>query len=144
MKILVVEDQDEQVEIAKKKLSALGYKVAVARTLSDARRLMNAMNFDGVITDLHFPESSEPYNIKETADKPNGLAVVADAINRNIPVGVCSDIDHHFCTYVKEVLGLLATHQCYTHRYIPFTEDHKDWSRIGQELMELIRVNQDK
>lgn len=138
MIILIVEDLDEQVEMAKRELTALGFKVAVARTLKDAKRLIENLKsvLKGIITDVHFPESN--FMHEKTADKPNGLAVVAFAVLRGIPVAVCSDVDHHFCAYVRDVIDVLAMHPRYAPHRIPFAMDHKDWRQAGEELMNII------
>jgi CheY-like chemotaxis protein len=140
MTILVVEDLDVQIETAKKELADLGFKIAIARTLVDAMRLMKSLGIalKGIITDLHFPESDEPIRIERTSDKPNGLAIVAKAVVNNIPVAVCSDVDHHFCSYAKNVIDVLADHRNYTHGNIPFVMDRKDWKKAGEELKKLI------
>jgi CheY-like chemotaxis protein len=138
--ILIVEDAPEQIEIAKKALCLLGFnKIAVAKTLADAKRLIETLKpcLNGIITDLHFPEAEGAFN--ETADKPNGLAIVAEAVKQNIPVAVCSDINHHFCAYAKDVVNVLASHQSYCYQLIYFGLDNKDWHAAGLGLKGIIK-----
>lgn len=140
MIILVIEDMMEQIKIAKCELSALGFKVAVAQTLRDAFRLMETLKADlkGIITDLHFPESDEEYFIENTSSNPNGLAVIAAAVLINKPIAVCSNVDHHYCAYIKTVIETFSSHQCYTHGQIPFIKDNKNWREAGEALKKLI------
>ncbi|PIZ99572.1 MAG: hypothetical protein COX77_01120 [Candidatus Komeilibacteria bacterium CG_4_10_14_0_2_um_filter_37_10] len=141
MLILVVENELAQIEIAKRELNGLGFRVAIARTLADAHRLMMVLQsaLKGIITDLHFPETNEDLMVDKTSDQPNGLAVIAEAVVHNIPVAVCSDINHHFCAYAKNVIAMMATHQNYSPHIIPFKMDKKNWHQAGEELKNLIQ-----
>jgi len=140
MVVLIIEDVQAQIELAKRDLAMLGFKIAVAKTLEDAQRLIENLGaaLKGIITDLHFPESSELHDVEKTSEKPNGLAIIADAVVKNIPVAVCSDINHHFCGYAKGVIDVLSTHQSYSYKKIPFIMDKKDWSEAGRNLLSLI------
>jgi CheY-like chemotaxis protein len=123
--ILLVEDTAAERERAKQAIMGRGYKAAVATNLQDAHRIMDQLQgkIVGIVTDLHFPERAD----RPDATKPCGLAVVAEATRRNIPVAVCSDIDHHHADYAKVVVETLA--MCHPAKFIPFVMDSKDWDR---------------
>jgi len=139
--ILIVEDLPEEQEKAKKALTEAGFKTAVAATLDDYLRIWKNLSnkVSGIITDIHFPEQ-----IRETAihpsladpSKPCGVAVVAEAVGKGVPVVVCSDINHHFADYLRTTIRSLK--ECHPLKEIPFIMDSKDWNRAVQKLQELI------
>lgn len=130
--LLLVEDDAAERESAKKAITDKGYKAAVASNLQDALRIMEQMQgkLAGIVTDLHFPERPD----RPDATKPCGLAVVADAVQRGIPVAICSNIDHHFADYVKIVVEVLA--KSHPKGTIPFEMDSKNWSHAVNSLCE--------
>lgn len=133
MIILLVEDKPEELEKAKEIFFSQGFKVAVATTLKGAFRLIETLKgrLKAVVTDLHYPESDEVPG----ADKPNGLALMCYCIRANIPVVICSDINHHWCAYTKDVIETLGY---YSGKQVPFIMDKKDWKRAGEELLKII------
>ncbi len=138
MIILIVEDLPEEQQRAKEAALANGFKPAVTSTLDDALRIWKSLEgkLVGIITDLHFPERTSDNPAWANPNKPCGLAVIARATQKALPVVVCSNIDHHFAEYVKEVIEVLETYHP-THR-IPFVMDRKDWERATEELKKLI------
>lgn len=93
----------------------------------------------GVITDLMFPKGlvgdkgAEVYQAKQ---EPNGLEVVTDCIDSQLPVVVCSDTDHHEVGYLRSVFPVLArAHVC---GEIPVILDKKDWDGAVAHLMRLL------
>lgn len=56
MKILLVEDNLEQITIAVKLLEENGHQFLVAQNLEEATFAIKTGTFDGVLTDLHLPE----------------------------------------------------------------------------------------
>jgi CheY-like chemotaxis protein len=136
--VLLVEDEANEQARAKEALSALGYRVAVAGTYSDAVRLLEQLRnvLVGVVTDLHIPESSTGSEAAQDASAPRALGVVASAALTGVPAVVCSDVDHHFADYLKVVVQALErAHPLGT---IPFIMDRKDWERAARELERLI------
>ena len=91
---------------AKEAGKAAGFRCVVAGTLQDAVRLLDSLGteVEVIVTDLHFPQ-------KDGGDpnKPSGLAVVAEAVKRKIPVSVCTDADHHDAKYVEVVVATLSS-----------------------------------
>jgi CheY-like chemotaxis protein len=124
--ILVVEDTLEEIERAKAALGSEETMVVVASNLQDALRIVQTLGskLSGVVTDLHIPESVK----KTDASKPQGLAVVTEALKAGLPVAVCSDIDHHDADYLKRVIAHLGN--------VPFVMDRKDWMKARNLLGE--------
>lgn len=127
--ILLIEDKSEEMEKAKMILTEEGFRFVSADNLDDAMRIWSRLadRISGVLTDLHFPETTGQ---KEGAC---GFAVVTRAVRLGIPVSICTDVNHHFCGYIKyfvEDMGKL------TGRKIPYTMDSKDWRQAVQKLVE--------
>lgn len=135
--ILIVEDQPEQILIAKEVTIGRGLTPLVATNLTDAIRLLEKTKhlLLGVITDLHFPLRPDT-NLSKN-EQPNGLGVVALCIQNNIKVAVCSDIDHHQSDYVKILIKVLETNQNCSGNKIPFAEDSKNWNYAIKELISI-------
>jgi CheY-like chemotaxis protein len=145
MIVLLVEDQEQEIKRVKEALRKFGFKIAIAKTLYDAMRLLNQLGnkLSGIITDLHFPQGTEPgrwdkipYEFLDNT-KPCGFAIVAEATKRGIPVVICSDIDHHFAYYAKYFVGALEV--LHPYKRIPFIMDRKDWEGCAQELQRLLK-----
>lgn len=124
--ILVVEDTPEEVASAKEVLTSDEVQVVIATTLHDALRMTKVFGqkLSGIITDLHIPESEA----KADASKPQGLAVVVEAIKAEIPTVICSDVNHHDADYLKIVTG---------HFSVPFIMDRKDWVGAFKQLSDI-------
>lgn len=131
--LLLVEDDREERENAKKIISDKGHRAAVASNLQDAQRILKQMHgkLGGILTDLHFPERTD-----QDATKPCGLAVVAEAVRLGIPVAICSNVDHHHADYLKVVVSVLA--EAHPAKSIPFGMDSKDWAGAVDALCGLI------
>jgi hypothetical protein len=129
--VLIIEDLSEEQARAKEVMVANGFRPAVTKNLADANRLWDKLSgkIAGVITDLHFPESEGLE--KQTVGHPCGLAVVTRALLEQIPVSICSDIDHHFCKYLEEAVKNLEK---LTGQEVSFTMDSKDWSLALKNL----------
>ena len=129
-KILVIEDTKSEIETCCMILREAGIQYVVASSLEEATFALETGSFDGVLTDLHFPE-------KSVSDKipPCGLAVLVLCAEKSVPVVVVSDIDHHFATYAKVVVNGIA--KLHPKGQIPFVMDSKNWSRGLQLLEEL-------
>jgi hypothetical protein len=81
----------------------------------------------GVLTDLNFPE------VEGRPEGACGFAVVMRAARMGIPCSICTDVDHHFCGYLKFFLEDLEK---ISGRRVPFTMDSKDWPQAVQKLTE--------
>lgn len=138
MIILIIEDLPEEQQRAKEAVLSEGFRPAVTSTLTDAMRIWKSLEgkLVGIITDLHFPERTSDNPKWADPEKPCGLAIIARATQKALPVVVCSNIDHHFAEYVKEVIDVLETYHP-TGR-IPFVMDRKDWKQAIQELKKII------
>lgn len=135
--ILIVEDLPEEQEKAKLAAHNAGFVCAVTPTLAGAMRMFKALEgkISGVVTDLHFPESDHVHP-KNTAELACGLAVVAKAIEHNIPVAVCSNIDHHFAEYPRIVIRALGCANKYGD--VPFGMDSKNWDAAVAALANIL------
>lgn len=136
--VLVVEDLPEEQAKAKAALHNAGFVCAVTSTLAGAERMFKALEgkIGGVITDLHFPESDYMHP-KNTPDLPCGLAVVAEAINNEMPVVVCSNIDHHFAEYPRKVVATLGRLNKFGP--VPFGMDSKNWDTAVATLANILK-----
>ena len=137
--ILIIEDLPEEQSNAKEAVISAGFRPAVTATLNDALRIWQSLgdNLAGIITDLHFPEMTSDNPDWSNAAKPCGLAIVAEATKKGLPVVVCSNINHHFVDYPKKVIDVLATF--HPAGCIPFVMDSKDWQKAVEELKKIIR-----
>ena len=138
MIILIVEDLPEEQQRAKEAAIAQGFKPAVTSTLDDALRIWKSLEgkLAGIVTDLHFPERTSDNPKLSDPEKPCGLAIIALATKKGTPVVICSNINHHFAEYIKEVVGAFESY--HPLKKIPFTMDQKDWNRSVKELKNLI------
>ena len=139
--ILVVEDIPEEQEKAKAAAKAAGFKAVVAGNLEDALRVWKNLGekVKGVATDLHFPERNAetfgPHHGKDEltdASRPCGLAIAVEAVKKGLPVAICSNINHHYCDYLRTVIVFLE--EKHPLKKIPFVMDDKDWREAMQEL----------
>jgi CheY-like chemotaxis protein len=136
--ILVVEDKAEEQVTANQAVRNSGLIPVVAATLADAQRIMKQLGkkIVGIITDLHFPEDNMT---KNNPNPPAGLAIIAIAVKQNLPITVCSDINHHFAEYIRLVTPALAAHPNYTYGEIFLTFDRKDWVKAVEKLLNLMK-----
>jgi DNA-binding response OmpR family regulator len=65
--ILVVEDEIHLLEIFSRSLQRAGYSVAKARTLADARALLDAAHFDLLLCDIHLGSERATSLLRERA-----------------------------------------------------------------------------
>lgn len=84
----------------------------------------------GVITDLMFPGGPGG------SVQANGIEVMLIAIERKIPVVVCSDTDHHEVGFVPRLATVLAP--LHPSGKIPVILDTKDWNKAVLELVALL------
>jgi len=133
MNILIVEDTDG--ENALRIVREFGHTAFLAVNLEEADFALNNTTWDAVLTDLHFPQlgNSEHQFRGELWDgmfrevnhappptPPAGLAVAVMCKEKNTPVIVVSDLDHHFAQYVEVVLKHIGS---------KIILDSKDWAK---------------
>jgi hypothetical protein len=63
--------------------------------------------------------------------------MVAKAVQKQLPVVVCSDVNHHYAQYLNIVVETFALQ--HPLKEIPFVQDSKDWARATQKLTALIK-----
>jgi hypothetical protein len=136
--ILVVEDLAEEQSKAKEAVMQAGYRAAITGTLEDAFRIWKSLGEKvvGVITDLHFPEKTSDHLDWSDPKKPCGLAVIAEATKRGMPVVVCSNINHHCVDYPQKVIEVFG--QFHPAGRIPFVMDSKNWDQACSELQKIL------
>ena len=135
--ILLVEDDAQEAVKATKILREHGFKVMIATNLTEAledSRMLEG-KLSGIVTDLHFPQMGFDHP-KDSADKPSGFAVIIQALLANVPVVVCSNIDHHFADYAQVVIKGLEK---MSGQPIPFIMDEKNWQRAAEQLINLLQ-----
>ncbi|MEI6588151.1 MAG: hypothetical protein WCO05_04355 [Candidatus Moraniibacteriota bacterium] len=127
--ILLIEDKTDEMEKAKMILVEEGFRYVSADNLDDAMRIWKKLEdkISGVLTDLHFPETTGQ---KEGAC---GFAVVTRAVRLGIPVSICTDVNHHFCSYLKFFIEDMEN---ISGRKIPYTMDSKNWQQAVHKLIE--------
>lgn len=137
--ILIVEDLPGEQAKAKEAVINAGFRPAVTATLKDALRIWQSLEgkLAGIITDLHYPEMTSDNPDWSDATKPCGLAIVAEATAKGMPVVVCSNINHHFVDYPKKVIEVLG--KFHPAGAIPFVMDNKDWRQAVLELKKIIK-----
>jgi hypothetical protein len=92
-------------------------------------RSAGGVDIVGIITDLMFPK-----NIGGE-EEPNGFSVIAECITHDIPVVVCSDIDHHEVGYLKPIFPILGN--AHPRGEIPIILDDKDWKKAISSLLKI-------
>jgi len=154
MKILVVEDSAQYQEAALSGLSS--HEVTCATDLEEAIALLDSQQFDTVITDMFFPESREeefgpisrkimdeinskkwdkkgmssdwkPKELDKTA--PLGLAVIARACEKGMPVAFFSDADRHDGALGYVRYALETSEGCITTFSVNYGEKRRSWNK---------------
>ena len=95
-KILIVEDNAEQVSIAVQVVEAAGYEAVTAQTYQEIQAVIG--DVDGVLSDLEFnPLNCRYTKFEHYEENPPmaGLLVLVLAQAMGKPVSVCTDGDHH-------------------------------------------------
>lgn len=125
-KILVIEDKKEEQEKARKAIEAKGCYCYVAEDLHDALLALgeedeakelgrdlgkissSKINWDGVITDLHFPRITMGKDVLDARADANGMEIIIYCNQKNIPCVVCTDVHHHDSGWVKRAAKRLG------------------------------------
>ena len=74
--ILVVDDSAETVELIKRNLESIGYQIYTAGNVQSALRLLNALTFDLVISDLKMPGENGIELVRHVTENCKGLGVL--------------------------------------------------------------------
>lgn len=133
--ILLIEDSVKEIQKAKSIFeNHLETQLVIATTLYDAIRILNMLSGDlsGVITDLYFPRKEGG-----VATMPQGLVIVVEAVNRKLPLVVCSSQSNHDADYLKIVIGAL----CKNHSY--GLARNKDWEEARLLIEKMTRKGED-
>ncbi|MBD3210710.1 hypothetical protein GF318_04995 [Candidatus Micrarchaeota archaeon] len=85
--VLVIEDNGQFGDNAMEALK--GHRAMLATTLDDALMVLNSIEVDAVLSDVHFPA-----NHGDKA-RENILPVMMIALEKNIPLSVVTGADHH-------------------------------------------------
>lgn len=124
-KIMVVDDKLEELQKACDLVTAKGFMPLACATNEDAvdtiRKYMDK-GLVGILTDLHFPvrEGGSP-------EGASGLHIVYKAFVANIPVVICSDIDHHRADWANDLVK--AVEKATNRNVAGFIQDSKNWER---------------
>jgi len=73
LKVLVVDDEEDIVEVIKDRLEACGFTVATAGTGLQALKKLSMEKFDGIFLDIRMPEMSGIEALEEI--RKNGLTI---------------------------------------------------------------------
>lgn len=124
-KIMVIEDKTEELQKACALVMAKGFMPLACATNEDAVdtiRKYADKGLIGILTDLHFPvrEGGSP-------EGASGLHIVYKALVANIPVVICSDIDHHYATWATDLVRVIEKATGKT--VAGFVQDSKNWER---------------
>ncbi len=76
-----------------------------------------------------------PNKMGDTLPQPHGLTVMIRALKAGLPVGLCTDLDHHQCAYVRDVESLLSEEQ--QGRF--FLSTKKDWTAVVTTAFQYLR-----
>jgi len=136
--ILLVDPDLNERKKAIAELNNLGFITIGAETYSDALKAWEKNEFMPIITDLHMPEFPYNHPTEELPkDQPWGLGLVAFAVQKNLPVVICSYLNHHRVDYIKEVIKLFVFESGYSYVEIPMIWDKKDWLLAGRKLLNI-------
>lgn len=124
-KIIVVEDKLDELQKACDLVMAKGFMPLACATNEDAVDAIKKYQdkgLVGILTDLHFPvrEGGSP-------EGASGLHIVYRALVANIPVVICSDIDHHYATWAIDLIG--AIEKATGKKVAGFVQDSKNWEK---------------
>ena len=124
-KIIVVEDKLEELEKACDLVMAKGFMPLACSTNEDAVDTIKKYQdkgLVGILTDLHFPvrEGGSP-------EGASGAHIVLKSLEADIPVVICSDIDHHYATWATDLVG--AIEKATGKKVAGFVQDSKNWER---------------
>ena len=76
MNILAVDDSPETVELIKRNLESIGYRVYSAASVQSAIKLLNTLDIRLVITDLKMPAGNGMELVRHVAENCKGIGVL--------------------------------------------------------------------
>lgn len=128
-KIIVVEDAYDELQRA---CDAVGEKDMMALPCRTDQEALDAISrysdVVGILTDLHFP-----FREGRNPEGACGLHVVLKALEKGLPVAICSNIDHHFANWATDLVR--AIEQATGKKVAGFVQDSKDWERAVSLLL---------
>lgn len=137
MKILVIDDKDEQIEAAVAVVEAAGHEAVVETSLAGIAFAMPLV--DGILSDLEFNPVSESYSRFEDyqANPPqSGLLVAILALKHGKELVICTSGDHH-----GEKLSWIFDGLFNAEGWIFGWNDRKDWQDALEQL--LVRLGEE-
>jgi len=76
LKVLLVDDEEDIVEVIQDRLEAYGFTVATASTGLDALRKLSAERFDGIFLDVKMPEMGGIEALEEVRKKDKKIPII--------------------------------------------------------------------
>lgn len=137
IKILIVDDNQENLERAKKEFSGRNVKLTCCSLFSVAADLLHERSYDVLLTDLMLP--GEPNGIGEEnaeigKDTPYGLVLAIMARNKGMKnVAILTDISHHSGPIAwamdRLLFGTQSDIRCF---------DSKDWLAVANKFIPIV------
>mgnify|MGYP001489112488 CR=1 FL=1 len=144
--ILVIEDQnkhfwDVEEELNGRIAEGVPLKVDYAANLKEALALIEKEDYDGIISDIFFPEEAPGGSLSDDLG-PRGRVVALKAMEKSIPVVFCTSTWHHG-EETEPVYQFSIDHQIpFVDRYVdlegPKEAESKDWKTAYRILVQEI------
>lgn len=140
VRVLVVDDSAESVELIKRNLESIGHHVTSASSVRSALALLETIDVDLVITDLKMPDESGFELVRHVSENYKGVGILVitgfpsiEGAIESIRIGaeeylVKSFTDKELFTAVQRVLDKTRRHQ----RKTPSDSSHEDYGIIGE------------
>lgn len=140
VRVLVVDDSAESIELIKRNLESIGYHVTSANSVRSALALLGTIEVDVVITDLKMPEENGFELVRHVSENYKGVGILVitgfpsiEGAIESIRIGaeeylVKSFTDKELFAAVQRVLDKTRRHQ----RKVPVDSSHEDYGIIGE------------
>jgi two-component system, NtrC family, response regulator HydG len=139
IRVLVVDDSPESIEVVKRNLESIGYHVSSAGSVRSALALLESIEVDLVITDLKMPNENGFELVRHVSENYKGVGILVitgfpsiEGAIESIRIGaeeylVKSFTDKELFTAVERVLDKTQRHA----RKAPIDSSHQDYGIIG-------------
>jgi hypothetical protein len=128
--ILVIDDNRVEREKGYEAVRAAGHRAVKAEDLHEALLFMDQLDeagivageafsisefrpqhvkWDGIITDVHYPDLMVKAPDSFVDPPPNGTAIVALCFRLSIPCVICTDVHHHHSQWIRNFGRQLST-----------------------------------
>lgn len=140
VRVLVVDDSAESIELIKRNLESIGYHVTSANSVRSALALLETIEVDLVITDLKMPEENGFELVRHVSENYKGVGILVitgfpsiEGAIESIRIGaeeylVKSFTDKELFAAVQRVLDKTRRHP----RKVPIDSSHEDYGIIGE------------